>query len=292
MYYVATKVQDLDVLRNVGAKNVLMSFWYCRGSPLSPQLAKEMGFKRVFLDSGAHTLYQVSLEEQYKFQEEYIKFIKSQLNYLDVYVTLDRINNFDKTYEVWKYFVNEAQLPKCMPVLTGSAGKNSTMVHEYAKYNDYLGVSCTMNRAYTKREFWEWFRYFKMLAPYKYHGFAQTAFESILSGIWYSVDSSSWVTSDRYGKLFYYDSRMRKVEEINVGTTERGWQESLIKLRYAIRMFPDIFEKYGIREPRDIVGVRTDKKKAALRILPSIQLEILYKPIFKRGKIFEETFEF
>jgi len=171
-----------------------------------------------FLDSGAHGLYNkfirlasnirdynITTTSEFKeYLDSYAKYLKGFGHQFSTYVNLDVIFNPAKTWEMQKYLENEHGL-KPLPVF--HFGENINWLYKYMDNYDYLGIG-GLGQEVPKTKFIHYAdRIFKDICDkngfpkVKIHGFAMTSIDLILRYPWFSVDSSSWLVSERYALM-------------------------------------------------------------------------------------------
>jgi len=188
----------------------------------------------LFLDSGAHSLYvklgmvktlsgqKLSLmkglgstgkdnyayaktKEFRDYLDAYIKFVHENKDYLTTYVNLDVIGNADLTWENQK--IMESHGLKPIPVY--HFGENFKWLKMYVDKYDYVGIG-GLGQGISKNDFIGMGdRVFSFICDtsnnlprVKVHGFAMTSLDLMLRYPWYSVDSTSWVLTSRFGSVY------------------------------------------------------------------------------------------
>ena len=157
----------------------------------------------LFLDSGAFSAFTKNVEINI---DEYIEFIKEHKQYLDVYANLDVIKNADATLENQRYMESKGLNP--LPVY--HLGSNHSYLKYYADNYDYLGIGGMAGIDTPKPTIISqldelWMKYLANedgTARVRVHGFACTGIELVKRYPWYSVDSTSWVLTGRFGSVF------------------------------------------------------------------------------------------
>lgn len=185
----------------------------------------------MFLDSGAHSLYNAHVAEQgggrkadplekkklYKFYETpeffqyvdaYCAYVKENMHAIDYYVNVDAIFNPEITWKVQKYIENEHGL-KPVPVI--HHGTPYKWVEKYLEDgHDLIGLG-GMGQGVDSGSYLRWAdEVYYNLCPasndfkpiVKTHGFAMTAYRLLRRYPWWSVDSASWVKSGGFGMLY------------------------------------------------------------------------------------------
>ncbi len=156
----------------------------------------------LFLDSGAHSFYMKSKLKNESFSDKefsdyfvsYMDFIKKNINYVDVYVNLDVINDPEKSYE--NYLIMKRNgLGDAIPVV--HPGEDPKWMRKYLALNcGYVGVG-GLGQFYTKDKYIVWAERIwndclldsKGYPVVKVHGFAMTSLELMLRFPFFSVDS-------------------------------------------------------------------------------------------------------
>jgi hypothetical protein len=153
------------------------------------------------LDSGAYSAWAKGEELSV---EAYIEFIKQHEHLIDVYINMDSIDDPEKTWDNQRKMEGAGLHP--MPVYhIGEPDKYLEMAMAY----EYFGLGGMALRAGPVRhEFYE--RIFTKVCPAsngylpknRVHGFGMTAVEVMVKFPFYSVDSTAWVMTSRYGSVF------------------------------------------------------------------------------------------
>jgi hypothetical protein len=181
----------------------------------------------LFLDSGAHSLFNKSFAgvsgkkgvhsrmtadysyaespEFKKYLDDYIKFVHDNKEYLNVYVNLDVIFNPEATWKVQQYMESQGLSP--MPVFHYK--EDFKWLKHYIDNYEYIGIG-GLGQDITREKFIKWAdQVFSIicdtpdrLPKVKTHGFALTSLKLMLRYPWYSVDSTSWVLTSRFGSVY------------------------------------------------------------------------------------------
>lgn len=184
----------------------------------------------IFCDSGAHALYnqmfrKASFVRDYSYADtpEFWDYIHKYCHYLQQYgyqfntkVTMDVIFNPERTWEVMKMMEGEYGL-SLLPVF--HFGEDIKWLYKYMDNYDYIGIGGLGQEVPKSKFVYYADRIFKDIcddngfAKIRTHGFAMTSIDLMLRYPWYSVDSTSWLVSERYallivpkmrnGKFFY-----------------------------------------------------------------------------------------
>lgn len=224
---------------------------------------KKKGKLSLFLDSGAHSLYNQLIKKEgygyadtqafWDYVDAYAEFVKEHEECLDVYVNVDVIRNPDATWEVQKYLEKEHGLHP-LPVV--HYGVSEKRLRQYMDRYDYIGIG-GLGQEITKAKFMPFCDgIFNILTDdrgrplRKTHGFALTSLELLFRYPWYSVDSSSWSVQARFGGVLVPKKRQgRRVYAVN----------PLGNLRDSLPSVVGVSGRIGEYEER-LVGVKQGKK--------------------------------
>jgi len=169
----------------------------------------------VFLDSGAFSAFTRKTEIHI---DEYIEYVKENLDYIDYYANLDVIGDQPQTYKNWAYMRKKGLEP--MPVFHAGRNRNPKHLQHYLEEAEYiaLGAIAKMNTAERIRNLdnvWYSLTNNEGLPLVKVHGFGLTSFPLMKRYPWFSVDSMAWVLQGgSYGHMWfpYYDPESKKFD--------------------------------------------------------------------------------
>jgi len=141
------------------------------------------------------------------YRDQYILFIKENKKFIDHYANLDIIGDASKTYEMQKYLEKQGLSP--LPVY--HFGEDIKWLNKYiAEGYDYIclgGVVSLATCNNTARKFYD--EVFSVicdsknnLPKVKIHGFGMTSLNLMFRYPWWSVDSTSWVQTGRFGNVY------------------------------------------------------------------------------------------
>lgn len=155
----------------------------------------------LMLDSGAYSAWKKGIKINI---DEYIKFVEDNREYIDVYINLDVIDNGQASFDNWKY------MRSCglNPVPVYHASTDVKYLIKYLKEVDYIGIGgiATWTRKQRLQSFDRlWSTYlvdFFGIPTHKVHAMGMTSLQLMLRYPWYSVDSTSWVLTGRFGSIF------------------------------------------------------------------------------------------
>lgn len=172
------------------------------------------------LDSGAHSVYMQmvvkrdggSIERKYDvirsqafkdYVERYIEYCHEHADRLRFVVNLDVIGNAELTWELQKYLEENGLNP--VPVFHN--GEDFKWLRRYMDDHDYIGIGGLGQFSAKASYIAHADKIFRLLSnpdgspKYKTHGFAVTSPELVARFPWYTIDSSTWCTNTRYGRV-------------------------------------------------------------------------------------------
>lgn len=201
---------------------------------------KEIHSESIFVDSGAHSIYNIHVLKQGKREGKHgrelakppVKWSQGDFSYYDLrkgtefrrycdsyaafmkkmegkgllLANVDAISNPDLTWQIQKFFEEEHGV---RPVPIVHYGTPMEYVDRYIHY-PLLGVG-GLGQGVSRHEYFRWGdEFFNHICPkandylpvIRTHGFAMTSWELICRWPWWSVDSATWVKLSAYGWLY------------------------------------------------------------------------------------------
>ncbi|GAH15672.1 unnamed protein product [marine sediment metagenome] len=156
----------------------------------------------IFLDSGAFSAFTKNVKIDI---DEYISFIKQYQEYLAYYAVLDVIGDPDKTYENQKYMESKG----VSPVPCYHYGEDISWLkryldegYEFIALGGMVPISTGDLMSWLDDLFGRYLTDEEGLPKVKIHGFGMTSLSLLLRYPWYSVDSTSWVLTGRFGSVY------------------------------------------------------------------------------------------
>lgn len=174
---------------------------------------------RIFLDSGAYSLYHhsfkkaggnkdynhVETDEFWKYVDSYAEYVKENEHLVDVYVNVDVIFNPEATWRVQKYLEDTHKL-KPLPVF--HFGEDIKWFKKYLDNHEYIGISGVGKETplstyvHFAHNIFDLVCFGKKRLPrWRIHGFAMTSPDLLFRYPWYSIDSTSWVQFSKFGAI-------------------------------------------------------------------------------------------
>lgn len=203
----------INVLKRNEVKNLLFSYAFIKKPSSLIRLLGDFKPKRIIVDSGAFSVWTkggtVNLEEYAAFCEEFRRLLPT-----DIELT---IVNLDVLPGKWGYIPSKQDIADSaekgwenMLYLESRGFKVIHVFHQHEDFaildrlrahSDYIGISPAND--VSMREKLDWLNkvFLTLKGNTKTHGFAVTSHKQLLGYPFYSVDSSSWVTPARYGRV-------------------------------------------------------------------------------------------
>ena len=171
---------------------------------------------KLFLDSGAHSLYVKEVakkgnnyayyesDEFWQYVDSYCEFVKENKHLFDTYVNVDVIFNPELTWKVQKYMED---VHKLNPLPVYHPGEDFKWLKLYIDNYEYIGmggvgqISKTQWMTVTGEPAWAMICDDNGMPKNKVHGFAMTSPDLIIELPYFSVDSSSWMQFGKYGMI-------------------------------------------------------------------------------------------
>lgn len=195
----------------------LMSFHYGRGLDLQSIADAAGGLPtEVFADSGAFSAATLGTTINLA---DYAAWLKDWQGLITTAATLDVIGDPDATQR--NTLALEDRGLRVLPVF--HTGSPWSRLEKLCKRYRYVALGGMVPYSKMTGEVMRWLvRCFRIGAEHGtvFHGFGQTGVTAMASLPFYSVDSSTWSTSARYGRMFLWDERKAAMARIRTGTPE------------------------------------------------------------------------
>lgn len=246
LLFAFTKPDEYRFLKRFGVRNGLVSYFYLRrwGNLRSAMRELRETFDFLLIDSGGHSFGEGKTVDWKEYADEYIAFAQEYADYFDAIASLDMPRDEDFTLEWFKY-MHDAGTPKMMPVVQGDWYK---CADTYLKYGyDYVGLGWL--KVWAKGlDLYSWAR--RTLPRYptlRVHGFAKVFEWVFRTGLFWSVDSTTW----NYGEIMNIAIMLDRDMSLDMGRW--GWSksregkmpESLLSLRKAYMQGREMFDELG-----------------------------------------------
>ena len=155
----------------------------------------------LFLDSGAFSAWSKGINIDIK---DYINFIKEHEKYLEVYSVLDHIGDSELTLKNQKIMEKAGLSP--LPCFHYGSDKKHLQYYvdnyEYIALGGMVPISSKNLTTWLDILFSNFICDKNGIPKVKVHGFGLTSLTLMLRYPWYSVDSTSWVMTSRFGSVY------------------------------------------------------------------------------------------
>lgn len=246
----------------------LGSYYYKRD--IDRMLEKDMGIS-LFLDSGAYSAFTRNITIDI---DEYIQYIKDNQKYITQYAVLDIIGDAEGTLRNQQYMESKG----LNPIPCYHYGEATEYLKNYVSNYDYIALGGLVGSGVSEQlkffldETWGRFLTNKDgTAKIKVHGFGMTSVPLMKRYPWYSVDSTSWVLTGRFGGVFCNIGDYNKITISNKGNLEGAshfYQLGKHSQEIIREYFAALGEGYTIEELADDY-----KKRDEVNILYFLELE-------------------
>ncbi len=209
--YLAGSNRDAWMSRNFYQFNRLESFFYITDKEL--EVIKH--YDSFLLDSGAFTFMNQSKKkvDWDEYIERYAEFIRTYDIKLFFELDIDVIVGI-KEVERLRSKLERLTNKQCIPVFHKSRGKEYwlRMIQEY----NYVAIGGIVTKEIKPKEypFFNWFLSEAKKNSCKVHGLGFTNIKGLHKYPFYSVDSTSWLSGNRFGSVYFFNNgKMNKVEK-------------------------------------------------------------------------------
>lgn len=199
---------------------ILLSYWYYKNTNLDELFQKyfDKPYPDVFADSGAFSAMTQDSEVSI---EEYMSWLYKWKHLFTSYSNLDVIMNAPQTLK--NQTVMESNGLKPLPVF--HINERFDYLQKYIEQYQYIALGVAGMQTKRKSLFRWLIKCFQMAEGKSvYHGFGLTGWEIMSSFPWYSVDSSSWGSGFRYGRVPIFDKKKGKFINLGLGD-EQAWRK-------------------------------------------------------------------
>lgn len=203
----------INVLKRNEAKNLLFSYAFIKRAEKLVELIGDFKPKRVILDSGAFSVWTkggtVNLEEYANFCVRFRELLPKEIEVSVV--------NLDVLPGQWGHVPSKEDIAlsaekgwQNMLYLESLGLKVIHVFHQHEDFeileklkahSDYIGISPANDVSMKEKLDWLNKVFLNLKDKTKTHGFAVTSHKQLLGYPFYSVDSSSWVTPARFGRI-------------------------------------------------------------------------------------------
>jgi len=186
-------------------------------------------YPHIFLDSGAFSAWTEKVTIKI---EEYSKFLCRYSEKLDVYANLDVIGDPVGTLKNQNILEKDGLNP--LPVFHN--GEDMKYLDDYVGSYDYVALGGMVGSKTNDK----WLDIiFSKYPDHKFHGFGLTDIALIRKYPFYSVDSTSWFSSQKFGTIMFPNGKTSHYDELNSNQLEyikkSGFDIKMMKIKYQTR---------------------------------------------------------
>lgn len=193
---------------------ILLSFHYYEGTDLHALIAKKFAphIPEIFIDSGGFSAMTQGASIDL---DKYAAYIKRYRDVITTYANLDVIGDAAATLANQKRLEDHGLQP--LPVF--HTGEPWEYLERYVEAYPYVALGGMVPHMRRWKRLMPWLvKAFKIAKGRAvFHGFGATAWGVIRSLPWFSVDSSSWSSSFRFGVVPLFDVRRGEFQQVQLG---------------------------------------------------------------------------
>lgn len=218
MYFSGVESKSLfNPCIRAGAKNFLVSFYYAHRKREDIIKVRKKAFPdhKYFVDSGAYTLQEESEQDRFNkmfpggwedYLQAYHDFILKYKDYIEVAVELDVENlvGYSKVLEWQDKYFKPLEDKGIQIIYVWHPSRGMDELEAMCKRHSYIGVA----RGELKEAKLDFSDVEKITRQYfaRVHGFGITSWTQIKSGLFYSVDSTTYLVGQQYGEVCTFRS--------------------------------------------------------------------------------------
>lgn len=205
---------------------ILLSYHYFKTTDLDALIAKFAEPPEVFADSGAYSAFTQGSPVNLA---EYGAWLQANRRHFTVMANLDDMTSVEATWGNQRVLEQDYGLP-VLPVV-----HSNEPVEVLDRYLDagypYLALGGMVGKPAKALLWWALQAHQRAAGRAVFHGFGMTSWALLAALPWYSVDSSSWGSSYRYGQLRLYDPTRgaKGWRQVQMFTPEVGRYAALIR---------------------------------------------------------------
>ena len=252
-----------DMMKEVNAENILISYAFFKKSGLWESSAGEWFPKNLIIDSGAFSVWSngqtIDIDKYAKFCVAMKEIVPptTDLKIVNLDVIPGKFGTFpteqerkDSVRRGWENMLYlESKGLKVIPVF--HQHEDFEWLHKMVEHVDYLGLSPANDEHMNSKVEWLKQGFSITRDKTKVHGFAVTGYDQLINFPFYSVDSSSWAAGGRFARIpIIKDGKIKSFHFKDKKQLLESW--SSIDPEYK-----DIFTNY---RNRDMIGIRAFQK--------------------------------
>lgn len=250
---------------------ILLSYHYYKDTDLDDLLEKKFAphYPEIFIDSGGFSAMTQGVQINFA---EYCAFLKRFKHRITTYANLDTIGNAEATWANQQR-MHDAGLN---PIPVFHTDEPFEYLERYVDRYPYIALGGMVPYMRQWKTIMPWIiRCFKVAKNKSvFHGFGCTTWNIISRVPWYSVDSSSWAASFRFGNIGLFNSKSGSWQTANLGDAK------------TCKAAESLFREYGFDWKDFADRKRNDRKKiAGISALAYIKAEAYLRRIHGEVKM-------
>lgn len=201
--------------------------------------------EKHILDSGAFTFMNSKKDFKIdwdKYVEEYAKYINRLGIKLFFELDIDSVIGL-KEVERLRIKLEKLTKKKCIPVWHKSRGKENWL--QLVKDYDYVAIGGIVTNEIKSKEYlyFDWFIKEARKQNCKVHGLGFTNLKGLVKYKFDSVDSTSWVSGNKFGAVYWFDGRTMRKQDKKEGQKIKTKEVAIHNFKQWIK-FQKYAEKY------------------------------------------------
>ena len=207
----------LDFGQSTGeGAHILESFYYCNKG-YTERLLPFYG--KFILDSGAYTMFSFAKGQQLNWEEyvdRYAEFVRKNNVSLFFELDIDALVGYQKVLELRDRLERKAGR-QCIPVWHRSRGKSEFL--KSCESHKYVAIGGIVSKEIKTNEYdvFPWFIRQAHAKGAKIHGLGFTSLAGLPKYHFDSVDSTAWLSGNRFGTLYRFNGRTIESVKIAAG---------------------------------------------------------------------------
>lgn len=212
VYFATVDTYENETVMSTPYRCILCSYHYFQDNKLTFQLGKLMKEREedpefsVFMDSGAFSADSQGVAISVNEYSKYLKRLKPHL-----YAGLDVIGDAEATK---KNQLKMEEMWELSPVPTFHMREDMKYLHEMLEKYEYIALGGMVFSKGTKGWLDEVWPHILKAGNKKVHGFGLTDQDLVKRYPWHSIDSSSFKSSKRFGRIVLLDENTMKLSSI------------------------------------------------------------------------------
>lgn len=242
---------------------VLVSYHYFRNVDMNDFVADFPEPPEIFADSGGFSAYSQGVRITV---DEYADWLTKWSPLIETYANLDVIGNASATK------ANQTALEdrELTPIPVFHAGEPVDFLRDYVERYPYVALGGMVPISSDLALRWA-AQCFKIGQTHetKFHGFGQTSVKIMRALPWYSIDSSTWISPNRNGRVGLWDDRRAKFVNVIMGDHDEVYRHAPLFRDHGVDPSVVATRKFGKLEGTEKT---VDQRRAERTLIHTISL--------------------